>query len=715
MQTMNPIVLFVLAVAPAVRPAAPSCMETVLPEMRAAGSRADSIALAERYLREPPGGDQACGQLAAGYLLGMTTVAGEAGWQQRQQAGELINGALRNRPDESRLYLALGVTLYNRQSRTDAARALDRALERGDRGVPLTAREVAIVHYLRGLMYQDQWRDWRSFGDLKATGVGQWRCSQSEAAASDNFTSSAVDYTWLIPINQLCPDRFTENIALYYDPRSDMKRDALRDLEAAFARAMATDSTFLAPGEALLSEWVYLKDWERARPVAEQLVGRFPDDFRPRLYAGLVDHETGRDSAAVIEFGQAARRMPDSVAAVFNDVTALLRPDQLAALNALDSAGQALASAALWTSLDPVFLTTINERRTEHWARMAAAGLLFGEPSDPMTGWQSFAGKIWVRYGRPKHIWELAYPAGRVVFWDYGPGPDVTFTRGTAFRRYQPTDEGVQVSNRLARVSPQTYDPSALFDTTMALRSQVARMLGPGGKPQLLAYAEWPDSLSEEADAGLTLLDLMYQPVAQWRGRTAGRPGLSAELNGMAAGQYSLTVEVWDHARGRLYRLRDTISTLPIEDSTFVVSDLVLAGAVSAPRDDVVSRRDLTFTPLYGGLAKQGAPLGLIWEIYRLVPPTDGRVRYRVVLEVRDAGQQPMLARVLRGIGIRGEQRRANSISYETTRPMTGGRAVEWVELSSDLKPGDYRVVMHLYDEDGGGREVIRERRFQVR
>jgi GWxTD domain-containing protein len=711
---MNPIALVVLALVPAGGPAAPSCMEAALPEIRAAATRADSIALGERYLQQPPGGDQACGRLLAGYLLGMTSTPAEDDWQHRQQAADLINAALRNAPDESRLYLALGVTLYSRQSRTDAARAFDRALERRDKGVPLTAREIAIVYYVRGLIYQDQWRDWRSYGDLKATGIGQWRCSQSEAPGSDNFTSSAVDYSWLIPIDQLCPERFAENMAVYFDSRADMKRDALRDLETAFAQAMTTDSTFMAPAEALLSEWVYLRDWDRARPVAEQLVRHFPDDFRPYLYTGLVYHETGRDSAAAIEFGRAARIMPDSVAAVLNDVTDLLRPDQLAALTALDSAGQALALAALWSSLDPVYFTTINERRIEHVARVTAAGLLFAAPGEYLAGWKSFAGRMWIRYGRPKQIWELATPAGRVVFWDYGKGPDVSFTRGTAYRSYRPTDEAIQYSNALARVSPQTYDPSALFDTTLTLRSQVARMLGPAGKPQLLAYAQWPDSLGEGADAGLTLLDMMYQPVAQWRGRTADHPGLGAELNGMAAGEYSLTIEVWDHARGRLYRLRDTVSTLSIEDSTFAVSDLLLVQDVASPRgDNVTSRRELTLTPLYGGIVQRGVPVGLVWEIYHLTGPAEGRVRYRVVLEVLDAGRQPVFARVLRGVGIKGEQRPASRIAYETSRPMVDRRAVEWLELTSDLKPGDYRLVMHLIDGESG-REIVRERRLRV-
>jgi GWxTD domain-containing protein len=711
---MNPIVLFALALVPAGRPMAAPCMEAALPEIRAAATRADSIALAERYLREPPGGSQACGQMLAGFLLGMTSTPAEDDWQHRQRAADMINAALRNAPDEGRLYLALGVMLYARQSRTDATRALDRALERQDKGVPLAPREIALVYYLRGLIAQDQWRDWRSYGELKATGEGQWRCSSDDAQARENFTGSATDLTWLVPVNQMCPERFAENMAVYFDSRADMKRDALRDLETAFTAAIATDSTYLEPAAALLGEWVYLRDWDRARPVAEQLVRHLPEDYRPHLYLGLIYHETGRDSAAAIEFGRSSLRMPDSVAAVINDVSDLLRPEQLTALNALDSAGRVMAVAALWSSLDPLFLTTLNERRVEHYARVAAAALMFGSTAEHVPGWATFAGRVWVRYGRPKQIWELAAPAGRVVFWDYGRGPDVSFTRGTAYRGYRPTDEAVQYANALSRVSPQTYDASALFDTTMMLQSQVARMLEPSGKPQLLAYAQWPDSLGEGADAGLTLLDLSYQPVAQWRGRTADRPGLSAELNGMAVGSYSLTMEVWDHVRARLYRVRDTVSTLPIEDSTFAVSDLLLVSDVSSQHgDNVTSRRELTFTPLYGGIAARGAPVGLVWEVYHITGPAEGRVRYRVVLEVLDAGRQPVFARVLRGVGIRGEQRPASRIAYETSRPMVNRRAVEWLELTSDLKPGEYRLVMHLIDGESG-REVIRERRLRV-
>jgi hypothetical protein len=182
----------------------------------------------------------------------------------------------------------------------------------------------------------------------------------------------------------------------------------------------------------------------------------------------------------------------------------------------------------------------------------------------------------------------------------------------------------------------------------------------------------------------------------------------------MAAGSYSLTIEVWDHVRARLYRLRDTISTLPM-DSAFTVSDLLLVSDVKSPGgDNVTSRRELTLTPLYGGIAPRGAPVGLVWEIYHTTQPAENRVHYRVVIEVLDAGRQPVFAGVLRGVGLKGGQRPASRILYETTRPMTNRRAVEWLELTSDLKPGDYRLVMHLIDAESG-HEVIRERRLTVR
>lgn len=705
----------VLALAgPAAPPSAP-CFADALPQIHEAASRADSLALAEQYLAAPPGGNGRCADALAGFLLGMTSSAAPETWQERQRAGELIERGLRDYRDEPRLYLALALVLHHRQSRTDALRNLDRATARAGSGeVPLTSRELAILHYTRGTIQQDFWRDWRSYGQIDQASVGQWRCSRDQAPTVDNFTSSSSDFSWLVPVNQICPEVFVENMAQYFQPRTDMNLDARSDMEAAFGRAWDADPTFLAAPSALLAEFAYAAEWERADSLTRTLRERHPDDPRVRLYRVMVLHELGRDSLASMEYATARAELSDSLARPFEDIRPLLRVDQQEAYDALDTLGQRNVRVAFWTSIEPLFLTTWNERRMEHVARVVAANLMFSSATLAMDGCEAFSGRMWIRYGRPEHRWELASPGGRIVFWDYGPGPDISFTRGLAYRSFRPTDPAVEVGNVLARTSPQTYAMDALVDSVLPLEAQVVRTLGPAGRPQLLVYGEWPAGAAADARAGLTLLDLSYFPVAQWRGGKPTKPGIGAELNGMAPGAYSLTVEVWDTAQSRLHRFRDTVSTLP-PAGPFLVSDLLLVTGITPPEgDDITSRRQLAVTPVYGSTVSKGTTLGIVWETYRVSDslPGEGRRRYRVDIEVLNAARQPILARMLRSVT--GGERRGTRIEFESARPMAEGRTVEWVEISSDLPIGNYRLAFTITDRETEV-AVTREREFRVR
>jgi GWxTD domain-containing protein len=705
----------IVAGAVLARPAPPgSCFATALAEIREARTRADSLALAEKYLAAPPGGDTRCAEGLAGFLLGMKSSPAPDAWQERQRAGELIERALRDYRDEPRLYLALALVLHHRQSRTDALRNLDRATDRAGRGeVPLSARELAIIQYTRGTIQQDFWRDWRTYGQIDQVSVGQWRCSRDQAPTADNFSSSSTDFTWLVPVNQLCPEVFARNMAQYFRPRSDMNRDAQADMESAFRSAWEADPTFLAAPVALLGEMAYAGEWTRADSLTRGLLERYPDDARVRLFRVLVLHELGQDSLAHLTYTAARADLSDSLARPFDDIRPLLRVDQQQAYDALDTLGQREVRVAFWTSIEPLFLTTWNERRMEHAARVVAANLLFSSTTLGMDGWESFSGQVWIRYGRPQHRWELQAPGGRVVFWDYGAGPDISFLRGFGYRSFRPTDPAIEVGNVLARTSPQTYAMSALVDTVLPLEVQVVRTLGPSNRPQVLVYGEWPAAVSDAARAGLTLLDLSYFPVAQWRGGKPTLPGIGAELNGMASGTYSLTVEVWDTAQRRLHRLRDTLTTLPTEGA-FLVSDLLLVTGIRPPPDDITSRRELPVTPLYGAEVPRGTPLGIVWETYQVSDslPGDGRRRYQVSVEVLSQTRGPMLARILRSVT--GGERRGTRIEYESSRPMAGGRTVEWVEVSSDLPIGGYRLAFTITDRETGA-AVTREREFRIR
>lgn len=709
------ILVLALGSVPAASPAGTDgCFAAALPEINQAVTRADSLALAEKYLAAPPGGDARCGAGLAGFLMGMKSRPGQGEWQERQRAGALIERGLRDFSQEPRLYLALALVLHHRQSRTDALRNLDRATERAGSGeVPLSAREQAILHYTRGMIQQDFWRDWRSFGQIDQVSVGQWRCSQDQAPTQENFSGSSSDFSWLIGVNQLCPDRFTENMAKYFRPRSAMNQDARADMEAAFLRAWEADPLFLAAPAALLGELVYAADWPRADSLTWVLRDRLPEDPRVRLYRALVLHETGRDSLAALEYTAARAALPDSAARALDDIRPLLRVDQRQAYDGLDTLGQREVRVAFWTSMEPLFLTTWNERRLEHVARAVAAELLFASAPLAGDGCETFSGQMWIRYGRPVHTRELPLPSGRVAFWDYGPGPDLSFTRGFGYRAFVPSDAAIEVENVLARKSPQTYVMTPVVDSILPLEGQIVRTLGPSHRPQLLVYGEWPERAAVGSRAGLTLLDLAYFPVAQWRGGKPTRPGITTELNGMAAGTYSLTVEVWDTTQRRLHRLRDTVTTLDTGDGVFVVSDLLLVTEITPPEGgDITSRRDLPVTPLYGATVPKGKPLGIVWETYRLDSLPEGRRRYQVNIEVFNASRQPILARMLRSVT--GGERHGTRIQFESSRPMAEGRTVEWVEVSSDLPIGEYRLAFTITDRETGV-AVTRERRFRVR
>ncbi len=696
---------------------AAACLEPVIAQINRAATREDSLTLAGRFEKSPPGGDKRCGQLIAGYLRGMTSTPAEDEWQNRRAAMGQLEEALRDFEDEPRLHLAMGVLLYNRQARTDALRSFGRALDRKMSGeMPLTPRELAIVYYYEGLTHQDYWRDWRSFGQLNSTAKGQWFCGRFETGDRDNFSSDSDDASWLIPINQVCATKFDQNMETYFEPRSNLKRSEYDKLVESFSAAIDVDPGFFPAYQALLGEFIYLEEWERADKIARKLVDHFPDDFRPYTYLGVVYHETGHDSLANVEFGKAFTRMPDSVLAIYESLDDLLLPRQREWLEKQNDQTKAVFKYAYWVALDPMFVTKENERKIEHYCRVTAAELMFSSPALKEHGWTSFAGKIWIRYGRPLNMRELRVPAGRAVFWNYQWGethqPDVSFIRGSAYRSYRATDEALELSNRLGRGLPQANNRVVGIDTVADLATQVVRILDDDLKPQLLIYSEWPANANDSSIAGIFLLNPRYEPVAQWKGRKPREDGLTIQLGPLTPGrQYQMAVEVLDTYHRQLSRVRDTVTTLNLKPGQLAMSDVLLASHVAAALDDREPRNrgELTIEPLYGSVMKRGTQLGLFWEIYGLRRDRNGRAEYEVEIELRNAEKKRILARLLARITGEGGKKSQSTIKYKNNRPVVNGRVIEWVELAGELDSGAYTVRVLVKDRKGGGK-VGRER-----
>ncbi len=138
--------------------------------------------------------------------------------------------------------------------------------------------------------------------------------------------------------------------------------------------------------------------WEEATPDLREMYVQFPADARMWLFTGLAAQRTGQYEAADAAFREALRTMPPAELAAFTDLSLILPPSEVAAYRS-DPDGFA---QRYWTSRDPRFLNTVNERRTEHYARLTEADLLYRSDALDRAGWTTERGLLFVRYGPPR-------------------------------------------------------------------------------------------------------------------------------------------------------------------------------------------------------------------------------------------------------------------------------------------------------------------------
>ena len=138
--------------------------------------------------------------------------------------------------------------------------------------------------------------------------------------------------------------------------------------------------------------------WADAAPDLREMDVQFPADGRAALYLGLAAQRMGRFEDADAAFTRALRDLPASDAAAFTDLALILPPDEVSAYRADPVA----FAQRYWTGRDPRFLNTVNERRTEHYARIVEADLLYRSDALDRPGWTTERGLLHVRFGPPQ-------------------------------------------------------------------------------------------------------------------------------------------------------------------------------------------------------------------------------------------------------------------------------------------------------------------------
>jgi GWxTD domain-containing protein len=689
----------------------------------ATGDTLDAIATLRELAEAEP--DFGPGFLRLGALLSARSSELESDWRQRKEAEKLLREAWRLMGADPELLLEYGLLLRKQLMRVDAERVLNRSWrEAVRRGREFDPRQRARLHYELGRIYETWWED---FQDLVMI---PWSAQQISCSRID--VTLPIDELASLPHRDqavLCPEEWAEQLAGTV-PLADLRSDDRQRMVDHFRLTMEADSSYADAALRLLGHLADGTEWGDYLRVARRLVGSQPDDPRPHFFLALGYHELGLDRAADSVFARALALLPAGERLIFEDVTPLLTRAQRAHYAELGSSGREEAARIFFTSADPLFLTEVEERRLEHYARLAWAELKFGDPTIGRRGWESDRGEIWLRYGRPWRCYQCCYGVRpRYTYWSYGRrGPVFVFARSLTYRHARLTEVARWQASQLAVRAPELYRPVTVT-LAFEMPHQLARFRA--SQPDLTRveiYAAPPlDSLEAapgtSLHAGIFLFDPTYRPLWSHRDTVAVGDvpvGLTYTLNlGTAEYRYGVEARTFgpeSEARPAA-RAREALEIPGFLPGQLSLSDVLLADAMRPLEPSPERREELRIWPSRTLRFGPGAPVHLLFEIYGLSTDDEGLASYRVELAVEDAEQHNVVERVVRGLAelfSRGGAREPR-VSWERVVAVTGDRALDYfsVELP-ELDPGEYLVRLQVTDL-ATGTTVERERRFRIR
>ena len=548
--------------------------------------------------------------------------------------------------------------------------------------------------------------------------------------------------------NRLSAGRLRELGGVSFEKRADRAyADAVGHLRTSLASDVRRRSLY----DEVMRLAALSGEWNEALSSLRSMFVHFPEDPEMWLYLGVANHRAGEPDAAAVAFDNALERMDEEARATFEDLSLVLPPDEVDRYRRDPEA----YAAAYWSSRDPRFLTPANERRIEHYTRLATADLLYRSSDLDLPGWETDRGKTYVRYGEPdddfviegdfnafveayrERIPSLAenatlQSANRLNVWDYGDFQfvfeDINRTGEFSFytppadlfglpsaRRVQEMDYVLQ-AREIAREVPQRYDYRRRGQR-VDIPARVTAFRGDGGRADVLVHygvplADGVDGSQEIAttlSTGAFLVPENGGPASERRRTIYGLRGeqvvpfdavnlwVTTETLPVSAGAtYTATVEFETGDLGAHGVNRQDIE-IPDFDDGLQLSDLLLAYSATEgeePGPGRVARGGVTVRPAPWGVYRTEDPVVVYFEVYGLQVEA-GRTSYEIEARLVPKNTRRGIARIIGGIF--GGGRRGVSTGF----PVDGVSADDgqYVLLdASGQEPGVYTLRLTLRD-----------------
>ena len=547
---------------------------------------------------------------------------------------------------------------------------------------------------------------------------------ENAAALEELGVHHAMSYRWYA--------NFDATMHPLGDGIAKKARDEFEDSQMYFRRALRSDPGRLTASGELLRLLIEEGRWTEAANVADDALESMPDRSDPWLFRGLVAQLQHQSELAEHSFLRALERMSDADRSLFLDVSTFLTDEERIEL---DQDPRDYADR-YWAARDPFRLTTVNERRVDHFARMAYVQLWYG--GSGRAGWETERGKIVVRYGIPwsdsgfigghSRFNVLEYRDFEFVFEDQ--------TRGGHFTMYSPkasassswTNDYVIQAAEMAISNPEQYDPKLLDTIDLLVETTVFK--GESDLSDVYIHVAATPGEADSVGSGAGLVGAFVvdsngieldRAVGSWNYSNAdtvaaGSPAtLALRIDSRTA---AVEVEYLSDDRSVAGRRSIGADWPSFTGDSLAVSDLLAASIIedanpgSSAVDGRIVRSGYSIAPMPWAKLNAGSDLLVYFELYGLTLDGEGRGAYRVDAILRPDERRNGFGGLLKQLFTRSDETTV-AVSIESSADDADEARFISVGLPRDAS-GRYQLAIEITDLSTG-RRIARAQELAIR
>ena len=175
---------------------------------------------------------------------------------------------------------------------------------------------------------------------------------------------------------------------------------------------------------------LYFEDenWYAFQTLMQGLYAQYPDDKNALLFCGFAAYQIGEFDESHEYYQRALDLMGVEERELLESIDLLVPEERHASRDTTQTIDALLEREMFWKRQDPLYLSDFNERKMEHFGRIAYSNLRFRRFSDDVEGWQTDMGKTYIKFGRyrrrvttNKGTWDSkeVLDAAMMEFWYY--------------------------------------------------------------------------------------------------------------------------------------------------------------------------------------------------------------------------------------------------------------------------------------------------------